>query len=49
MTLKRRLRLSGDEVRTLVGMTPSARHLDPSTLPADEVEATAAVEITVFR
>jgi 23S rRNA (guanine745-N1)-methyltransferase len=47
-TLRRRLRLTGDEMRTLVGMTPSARHLDPGALPGDEVEATAAVEITVF-
>lgn len=47
-TLERTLRLTGEEVRTLVGMTPSARHIDLTTLPADEVEATAAVEITVF-
>jgi 23S rRNA (guanine745-N1)-methyltransferase len=47
-TLKRRLRLTGDEVRTLVGMTPSARHVDLGALPADDVEATAAVEITLF-
>jgi 23S rRNA (guanine745-N1)-methyltransferase len=47
-TVTRCLRLSGEEVRTLVGMTPSARHVDLGGLPADEVSVSAAVEIRVF-
>ena len=49
VTVERRLRLSGDEVRTLVGMTPSARHVAVDDLPKDEVELTAAVDVTVHR
>ena len=48
-THEQRLRLSGDEVRTLVGMTPSARHVSPGDLPGEAVEVTAAVELTVHR
>jgi 23S rRNA (guanine745-N1)-methyltransferase len=54
-THERRLRLTGDEVRTLVGMTPSARHLavddlDPKDgAPTDTIEVTAAVDLTVHR
>ncbi|GAB1694503.1 methyltransferase domain-containing protein [Krasilnikovia sp. M28-CT-15] len=47
--LRTTLRLSGDEARTLIGMTPSARHVAAAALPADEVTVTAAVELTVYR
>jgi len=43
------LRLTGDEVRTLVAMTPSARHLDAAGLPENDIDVTAAVDITVYR
>jgi 23S rRNA (guanine745-N1)-methyltransferase len=43
------LRLSGGELRTLIGMTPSARHIDPAGLPDAEAEVTAAVEVTSYR
>lgn len=45
-----RLTLTGDELRTLIGMTPSARHVDVAGLPAgDRIEVTAAVDLTVYR
>ncbi|WP_412737510.1 methyltransferase domain-containing protein [Krasilnikovia sp. MM14-A1259] len=47
--LRRSLRLSGDEARTLIGMTPSARHGTPDALPGGDVSVTAAVELTVYR
>jgi 23S rRNA (guanine745-N1)-methyltransferase len=47
--VEQRLRLTGDEIRTLVGMTPSARHLRVDELPPDDRAVTAAVEITVYR
>lgn len=43
------LRLTGDELRTLIGMTPSARHLDVAALRTDGAEVTAAVDVTVYR
>jgi 23S rRNA (guanine745-N1)-methyltransferase len=48
-THERRLRLTGDEVRTLVGMTPSARHVAVDDLPKDDFEVTAAVDVTGYR
>ena len=48
-TLRRTMRLTGDEIRTLIGMTPSARHVDPAELPDAEAEVTAAVDITTYR
>ena len=48
-THERRLRLTGDEVRTLVGMTPSAHHITLDDLPKAEFEVTAAVDLTVYR
>jgi 23S rRNA (guanine745-N1)-methyltransferase len=48
-THRRTLRLAGPALRTLVGMTPSARHVEPATLPAGEVTVTAAVELTAYR
>jgi 23S rRNA (guanine745-N1)-methyltransferase len=47
-THARRLRLSGEEIRTLVGMTPSARHVTLSRLPKEDIDVTAAVDVTVF-
>ena len=46
-THRRRLTLTADETRTLIGMTPSARHVAPDELRGGPV--TAAVDVTVFR
>jgi 23S rRNA (guanine745-N1)-methyltransferase len=43
------LDLTGAELRTLIGMTPSARHLDPARLPIEDRTVTAAVDLTVYR
>jgi 23S rRNA (guanine745-N1)-methyltransferase len=48
-THERRLRLTGDEVRTLIGMTPSARHIALDDLPKDDFEVTTAVDVTAYR
>ena len=48
-TLRRRLTLSAAEVRTLIGMTPSARHVAPDRVAAADVTVTAAVDLTVYR
>jgi len=49
-THRAKLRLTGAGLRTLVGMTPSARHVDVTALPAvADVEVTAAVDLTVYR
>ncbi len=48
-TCRRVLRLSGDELRTLVAMTPSARHTTLGDLPAGGAAVTAAVDLTVHR
>ncbi len=48
-TCRRTLHLSGDALRTLVGMTPSARHTAVTDLPGDRVAVTAAVDVTVYR
>ncbi|MEU4687413.1 putative RNA methyltransferase [Actinoplanes sp. NPDC023714] len=45
--LRRSLDLDGTEARTLIGMTPSARHADISDLSGGKV--TAAVDLTVYR
>jgi 23S rRNA (guanine745-N1)-methyltransferase len=45
-THRRTLALTGTEVRTLVGMTPSARHV---AAPAGAATVTAAVDLTVWR
>ncbi|SNY05882.1 putative RNA methyltransferase [Paractinoplanes atraurantiacus] len=47
-TERRTLRLSAAEARTLIGMTPAARHVPPEALPTGEVTVTAAVEITTY-
>jgi 23S rRNA (guanine745-N1)-methyltransferase len=46
-TVRRTLRLTGPEVGTLIGMTPSARHVTVSDLP--EATVTAAVDVTAWR
>jgi 23S rRNA (guanine745-N1)-methyltransferase len=46
-TLRRELELSAADARTLIGMTPSARH-DPK-FPDNGVTVTAAVDVTVYR
>ncbi|GAA4593377.1 23S rRNA (guanine745-N1)-methyltransferase [Actinoplanes octamycinicus] len=43
------MRLTAAEVRTLVGMTPSARHVPVADLPATDLTVTAAVELTAYR
>ena len=49
-TYRSTLHLAGAEFRTLIGMTPSARHLDLDALPPDgDVEVTAAVDLTTYR
>ncbi|MEV4704157.1 putative RNA methyltransferase [Actinoplanes sp. NPDC049316] len=45
--VSRTLRLSEAETRTLIGMTPSARHVPPHVAGAHEV--TAAVDVTSYR
>ena len=48
-THRRTLRLTGPEIRTLVGMTPSARHVTLEEMPEGTVEVTAAVDVTAYR
>jgi 23S rRNA (guanine745-N1)-methyltransferase len=43
----RSLRLTKAEARTLIAMTPSARH--PHDLPENDLEVTAAIDLTVYR
>ena len=47
--LRHSMRLSPAEVRTLIGMTPSARHLSPTDLHTPPQTVTAAVTLTVYR
>jgi 23S rRNA (guanine745-N1)-methyltransferase len=46
-TLHRTLRLTGPQVRTLIGMTPSARHVTVTDLPPATV--TVAVDLGTYR
>jgi 23S rRNA (guanine745-N1)-methyltransferase len=48
-TLRRPLELTGPQARTLVGMTPSARHVPVATLAAGPRTVTAAVTVTAYR
>ncbi|WP_203831017.1 putative RNA methyltransferase [Actinoplanes palleronii] len=48
-THRRMLTLTATEARTLIGMTPSARHVAPADLPTDAVTVTAAVNLTTYR
>ena len=47
-TLRRSLRLTAAEASTLIGMTPSARHVS-GALPTTDVTVTAAVELVAYR
>lgn len=46
LTLRQELRLTAAEARTLIGMTPSARH---SPTEISDITVTAAVDLTVWR
>jgi 23S rRNA (guanine745-N1)-methyltransferase len=48
-TLRHAMRLSGHEVRTLIGMTPSARHVPLADLDTPARTVTAAVDLTTYR
>jgi 23S rRNA (guanine745-N1)-methyltransferase len=47
--LRRELHLTAAEAGTLIGMTPSARHVPAGTLPDAAVTVTAAVDLTVYQ
>jgi 23S rRNA (guanine745-N1)-methyltransferase len=47
--LRRELTLTAAEARTLIGMTPSARHVPVAALPTAAVTVTAAVDLSVYR
>ncbi|MET0417244.1 MAG: putative RNA methyltransferase [Actinoplanes sp.] len=47
--LRRELHLSAAEARTLIGMTPSARHASAANLPTTPVTVTAAVDLTTYK
>ncbi|MDR6325112.1 23S rRNA (guanine745-N1)-methyltransferase [Actinoplanes couchii] len=46
---RRELKLTAAEARTLIGMTPSARHVPADTLPTVDVTVTAAVDVTAYQ
>ena len=46
---RRRMNLTAAKVRSLIGMTPSARHVSLDKIKAGGVTATAAVTLTVYR
>jgi 23S rRNA (guanine745-N1)-methyltransferase len=48
-TLRQSMRLSADEVRTLIGMTPSARHVSLDGVTTSALTVTAAVDLTTYR
>jgi 23S rRNA (guanine745-N1)-methyltransferase len=48
-TVRHGMRLNRGEVRTLIGMTPNARHVRLDDLRTSERTVTAAVELTVYR
>jgi 23S rRNA (guanine745-N1)-methyltransferase len=48
-SLRRELRLSAAEARTLIGMTPSARHVPADAMPATAVTVTAAIDVATYR
>lgn len=47
--LRRSVLLTAAQTRTLVGMTPSARHVSADALPAQDLKVTAAVDLAVYR
>ncbi|MEV6298124.1 putative RNA methyltransferase [Actinoplanes sp. NPDC051861] len=48
-THRREMHLTAAETRTLIGMTPSARHVPVGDLPTRDQTITAAVDVTVYR
>jgi 23S rRNA (guanine745-N1)-methyltransferase len=48
-TLRRRMPLSAGDIRILVGMTPSARHVRAGELATTDRVVTAAVDLTVYQ
>jgi 23S rRNA (guanine745-N1)-methyltransferase len=48
-TLRRELKLTAAEARTLIGMTPSARHVPVEDLPTRDLTVTAAVDVAAWR
>lgn len=48
-THRRTMTLTGTELRTLIGMTPSARHIPLDDLPAESLRVTAAIDLTTYR
>ncbi|BEL11317.1 methyltransferase domain-containing protein [Actinoplanes sichuanensis] len=49
ITLRRELKLTAAEARTLIGMTPSARHVPADDLPTRDLTVTVAVDLAVYR
>ena len=49
VTHRRELTLTAAEARTLIGMTPSARHVPVDDLPTHDVTVTAAVDVAAYR
>jgi 23S rRNA (guanine745-N1)-methyltransferase len=47
--LRRELKLTGPQARTLIGMTPSAHHVPAALLPVEPRTVTAAVTVTAYR
>ena len=48
-SLRQPMTLTAAEAGTLIGMTPSARHVRADSLPGGAVSVTAAVDVTVYR
>jgi 23S rRNA (guanine745-N1)-methyltransferase len=48
-TLRREIHLTAAEVRTLIGMTPSARHVAVDEIATTGLTVTAAADLTVYR
>ncbi len=48
-THRRTVHLTAARTRTLIGMTPSARHVPLDEIRATEITATAAITLTVYR
>jgi 23S rRNA (guanine745-N1)-methyltransferase len=47
---RHRMHLNGDEIRTLIGMTPSARHTGAGDAgPTAAMDVTAAIDLTIYR
>jgi 23S rRNA (guanine745-N1)-methyltransferase len=48
-THRRTVAVTGAELRTLIGMTPSARHVPLDDLNADRMGVTVAIDLTIYR